>query len=223
MRQPPVLALLLAAAPLLTACDMFSSFENVCEKRLAPTTVNVVAKPVSYTYDFTQPMGSLTARGAHRAGTVVLGLVETEIRSEASVGLNGIKQFFGGRYCMRPNLTVKLAFEPMTLFIANEQPEGSCAFRVTMEHELKHIAVYQEFLESFGTRVQEDLGRALGDGIVYLGSKSDADAHVRAVLEKTLTPYMQGVQDELRAAQARVDSPAEYARLDRHQAWCAGR
>jgi hypothetical protein len=223
MRQAHVLAILLAAAPLLSACDAFRSFENVCEKRLAPTVVDVVAKPVSYTYDFTRPTSALTARGAHRAGTVVLGLVETEIRSEATVGLNGIKQFFGSRYCMRPNLTVKLAFEPMTLFIANEQPEGSCAFGVTMEHELKHIAVYQEYLERFGTRVQEDLGRALGDGIVYLGSKSEADAHVRAVVEKTLAPYMQGVQDEVRAAQARIDSPAEYARLDRHQAWCAGR
>jgi hypothetical protein len=58
---------------------------------------------------------------------------------------------------------------------------------------------------------------------VYLGSKSEADAHVRAVVEKTLAPYMQGVQDEVRAAQARIDSPAEYARLDRHQAWCADR
>jgi hypothetical protein len=214
---------LLLAAMFLGGCDMFDSFESVCEKRLAPTTVEVVTKPVSYTYDFSQSTSELTARGAHRAETVVLGLVETEMRSEAAVGLNGIKQTFGSRYCMRPKLTVKLAFEPMTLFIASEQREGSCAFRVTMEHELKHIAVYQEYLEEFGTRVREDLGRTLGDEIVYVGSQSEADARVRAVLEKTLTPYLQAVQDEVRARQARVDSSAEYARLARHQAWCAGR
>lgn len=207
----------------LAGCDQFRSFEGVCEKRLAPTTVEVITKPVSYTYDFTQSIGELSSRGAHRAGTVVLGLVETEIRSEASLGLNGIRQYFRGRYCMRPNVTVELAFEPMTLFVANEQPEGSCAFRITMEHELKHIAVYQEYLEEFGTRVREDLGRALGDEIVYLDKQSEADTHVRAVLEKTLTPYMQAVQDEVRARQARVDSPAEYSRLGRHHAWCAGR
>lgn len=218
MRRIAVLAIVL-----LAGCDMFDSFESVCERRLAPTAVEVVTKPVSYTYDFSQSTRDLTSRGAHRAGTVVLGLVETEIRSEASVGLNGIRQTFGGRYCMRPSLTVKLAFEPMTLFVANEQPEGSCAFRVTMQHELKHIAVYQEYLEEFAGRVQRDLGRALGDGIVYVSSQEQADAHVRTVLEKTLTPYMQAVQDELRARQARVDSPAEYGRLEQHQRWCAAK
>jgi len=211
------------AVTLLAGCDMFESFENICEKRLAPTAVEVVTKPVSYTYDFSQSTRDLTSRGAHRAGTVVLGLVEAEIRSEASVGLNGIKQTLGGRYCMRPSLTVKLAFEPMTLFIANEQPEGSCAFRITMDHELKHIAVYQEYLDEFAARVHGDLGRALGDEIVYVSSRAQADAHVRSVIEKTLAPYMQAVQDEVRARQARVDSPAEYGRLERHQRWCAGR
>ena len=214
---------LLAALPALCACDAFDSFDKVCERRLAPTSVEVVTKPVSYVYDFSKSTGELTARGAHRAGTVVLGLVETEIRSEAAVGLNGIKQTFGSRYCMRPKLTVKLAFEPMTLFVASEQPEGSCAFRVTMEHELKHIAVYQDYLEDFAGRVQDDLGRALGGGIVYVDGQAAADAHVRAVLEKTLTPYLQSMQNEVRARQARVDSPAEYARLGRHQEWCAGR
>lgn len=202
---------------------MFGSFEGACEKRLAPTSVEVLTTPVSYTYDFSHSTSDLTARGAHRAGTVVLGLVEAEIHSEASLGLNGIRQTFGNRYCMRPKLAVKLAFEPMTLFIASEQREGSCAFRVTMEHELKHIAVYQEYLEDFAARVRTELGQALGNRIVYVRSRAEADAYVRAVIEKTLTPYMQGVQDELRARQARVDSPAEYARLARHQAWCAGR
>lgn len=213
----------LLAALLLAGCDAFESFESVCEKRLAPTSVAVVTTPVSYTYDFSKSTSSLTARGAHRAGTVVLGLVEAEIRSQASLGLNGFKKFFGSRYCMRPELTVKLAFEPMTLFIASEQPEGSCEFRVTMEHELKHIAVYQEYLEEFGRRVREDLGRELGDRIVYVNSQAEAEARVHAIVDQTLTPYMQAVQDELRARQARVDSDAEYERLRRHHAWCAGR
>lgn len=223
MRRTLHLAALLPAALLLTACDQFESFEKVCEQRLAPTTVEVVTKPVSYAYDFTQSTGELTSRGAHSAGTIVLGLVETEIRSEASLGLNGFNPLFRGRYCMRPKVTVKLAFEPMTLFVANEQPEGSCAFRITMEHELKHIVVYQDYLEEFGARVREDLGRALGNEIVYVGTQGEADARVRAILEKTLTPYMQSVQDAVRAHQARVDSPAEYSRLEKHQAWCAGR
>jgi hypothetical protein len=214
---------LLATALLLCGCDMFSSFESACKQRLAPASVEVLTTPVSYTYDFGQSTSELTARGAHRAGTVVLGLVEAEIHSEAAVGVNGFRQTFGSRYCMRPKLTLKLAFEPMTLFIAREQPEGSCAFRITMEHELKHIAVYQEYLDEFAARVRNDLGQTLGDRIVYVSSQAEADAYVRAVAEKTLNPYLHAVQDEVRARQARIDSPAEYASLVQRQAWCADR
>jgi len=213
----------LGAAVLLAGCDAARPFESVCERRLGPTTVRVVTTPVSYTTDFSRSIDDLTARGAHSAGTIVLGLVETQVRSEAKVGLNGVKQHFRDRYCMRPSVEMRLAFEPMRLFVASEHPEGTCGFRVTMEHELKHIAVYQEYLEDFAGQVQVDLARELGDGILYFASPAAADAHVEAVISQTLKPYLEGVRDQVKARQTRIDSPEEYARLSAMQKWCAGR
>lgn len=213
----------LLAAALVAGCDAFRSFESMCERRLGPATVRVATTPVSYTTDFSRSIDDLTARGAHATGTIVLGLVETEMRSEAKFGLNGIKQSFRDRYCMRPSVEVRLAFEPMRLYVASEHPEGSCAFRVTMEHELKHIAVYQAYLEDFAVQVQADLARELGEGILYFGSAAAADAHIESVIQKTLTPYLEAVREEVKARQRRVDSPDEYARLNAMQKWCAGR
>lgn len=214
---------LLGALALLAGCDSFGSFESQCERRLGSTMVRVVTTPVSYTADFSRSIDELTARGAHAAGTIVLGLVETEMRSEARLDLNGIKQSFHDRYCMRPSVEVRLAFEPMRLYIAREHAEGSCAFRATMDHELKHIAVYQDYLEEFAIQVQADLARELGENILYFGSATEADAHIDSVIKQTLTPYLEAVRDEIKARQRRVDSPAEYARLGAMQNWCAQR
>lgn len=221
--SPHRLVPIAAAAALLAGCDAFGSFESQCARRLGPTVVRVATTPVSYTADFSRSIDDLTARGAHAAGTIVLGLVETEMRSEARLDLNGVKQSFRDRYCMRPSVEVRLAFEPMRLYIAREHAEGSCAFRATMDHELKHIAVYQDYLQEFAVRVQADLARELGEGILYFGSAAEADAHIEAVIKQTLTPYLEAVRDEIKARQRRVDSPEEYARLGAMQSWCAGR
>jgi hypothetical protein len=215
--------LALCTAASLAGCDAVRPFEAVCQRRLGPTSVRVTTTPVSYTTDFSRSIDDLTARGAHSAGTIILGLVETQVRSEAKFGLNGIKQNFRDRYCMRPSVEIRLAFQPMRLFVAKEHPEGSCAFRVTMEHELKHIAVYQEYLADFAAQVQVDLSRELGDRILYFASPAAADAHVEAAIAQTLKPYLEGVQDEVKARQKRVDSAEEYARLGAMQNWCAGR
>jgi len=220
--RPGSVLLVILGAALLSGCDAFRPFEAVCEQRLGPTSVRVTTNPVSYTTDFSRSIDDLTARGAHSAGTIVLGLVETQVRSTAKFGLNGMKQHFRDRYCMRPSVEVRLAFEPMRLFVAREHPEGSCAFRVTMEHELKHIAVYQEYLDDFAAQVQVDLARDLGDGILYFGSPAEADAHVEAAIAQTLTPYLEGVSGQVKARQQRVDSAEEYARLSAMQKWCAG-
>jgi len=212
---------LLALAVLaLAGCEGTGSFEQACERRLAPTSVRVVTQPVSYATDFTRSASQLTAKGAARAGRTVLGLVQTEIRTAADIRLAGMKQTFRDRYCMRPAVEMKLAFGPMTLFIAAEQPEGSCAFKVTMAHELKHVAVYQAFLEEFARETERELHAALGDQVLYFGSAAAADAHVQAVLARELKPRLEAAQTEVAARQRRVDSVAEYARLDAAQAGC---
>lgn len=212
--RAPTLALCLA----LAGCG--GSFEQACERRLAPTTVRVLTQPVSYATDFTRPAADLSARGAARAGQQVLGLVHTEIRTSAELRMNGMRQTFGGRFCMRPEVTLKLAFDPMTLYIAAEQPQGSCAFKVTMAHELKHVAVYQAFLEEFAADTERELHAALGDQVRFFRSEAEAEAHVQAVLARELKPRLDAAQADVAARQGRVDSIAEYARLDTAQAAC---
>src|SRR5882724_1196461 len=148
MRRPARTALLIFLSASLGSCDLVRPFEQVCESRLGPTSVTVEAAPVRFDTDFSQTSSQLTARGAHAAGHIVLGLTETRLKSSISFGGNGVVKPVTGRYCMRPAVLVKLAFDPMVLLVASEQKEGGCAHNITLGHEVRHMRVYTRYLET---------------------------------------------------------------------------
>ncbi len=163
MIRPPrlrwflIAALSLGSFALLGGCDQIRPFEELCEQKLGPTRVEIEAAPIEVTTDFTRSRAQLTAAGAPSAGRTVLGLTETKIKWSVSLGGNAMTRRIGGRHCLRPDVKVRLAMEPMTVSIANEYPPGTCSFDLTMAHEQKHVRVYQVFLVDVTRRVQDEL------------------------------------------------------------------
>lgn len=215
-----VRVLIVVMALPLGACDMVRPFEEVCARKLGPAEVTVQTAPVQYETDFSQPSSQLTSRGAHAAGRIVLGLTETQLKSAVSFGGNGVVKPITGRYCMRPVITVKLAFDPMKLFVASEQKPGSCEHKITLNHEQRHMGVYASYLDTLAAHVKEDLQQKFGDRILYFNSTAEAEAQVRATAAEILKPYMEKGMAEVQEQQKKVDSPEEYARMDAEQARC---
>jgi hypothetical protein len=114
---------------------------------------------------------------------------------------------------MRPALQVSLSYSPMTLFVAREQTRGSCEFDLTMEHELKHVRIFEAFLPDVAAQIQENLARELGNRIQYFPSEADAQRHVREVTRDFLGPLVANSMSRVKALQAQVDSPEEYERI----------
>jgi hypothetical protein len=150
-----------------------------------------------------------------------MGLVTTDLRSAVTVGARGLTDRSGRRYCIRPDVTVRLAFSPMTMFIARELGPGSCAHRLTLDHELKHVRVYEDYLNDVRDDIRRQLLEDLGDRPLLFPSEHEADAGVRRLLEERLAPFVEGAMREVLALQKLVDSDVEYARIDLAQARCA--
>ena len=220
--RPALLAALAVLAVCLAGCDLVRPFEQVCERKLGPGEVSVTAAPVRYETDLSQSSGQLTARGAQAAGRIVLGLTETQLKGSISFGGNGVVKPITGRYCMRPVVTVKLAFDPMLLSVAREQKEGSCEHKITMDHEMRHMRVYARYLDDLAARINADLKDKLGDRILYFKDVAAADAEMQALTSSTLKPYLENGLAEVQKLQKAVDSPEEYARMDSLQARCGG-
>lgn len=209
-------------ACLLAACDYVRPFEQVCEARLGPGSVAVEAAPVRYETDFGQSSAQLTSRGAHAAGHIVLGLTETQLKGKVSFDGNGVVKPLSGRYCVRPVVSVKLAFDPMVLLVAREQKEGGCEHRITLDHETRHMRVYAAYLDELAAQVEQDLKKQFGDRILYYPSTAVAEMQMNALAAESLKPYLDRGMAQVQERQKKVDSPEEYARMDSLQARCGG-
>lgn len=217
---PTSRCLVLLLVPLVGGCDYFRSFESICQKRLEPAKVAVLAEQVTYETDFNRSIAQLSEKGAATTGRMVLGLVETKLGGSVEFTAKGIVKPLSGRYCMRPSLAVKLAFKPTTLYIARQHAEGSCEFDITMAHEQKHIRVYQAYLDEMAGEVERELRAQLGDNIQYFDNAAAGETHMRERATTVLRPFLDRGAEEIAKRQARVDTPEEYFLLETFQSRC---
>ena len=216
--------MLAAVAPLLTGCDYFRPIEQICERRLVPTEIRVRAAPVEYQTDFTKSAEQLTSMGAATAGGRILGLTHTNMKSSVAFGSNGLTHRVSGKHCLRPIVNVKLAFEPMTVYVSRGQVEGTCEFNITMDHEMRHVGAFAAFLADAAPEVERELRQRFGNQIYYFSSEAEAERHVQSVTRDVLAPYVDESMKRVIAVQARIDTPEEYTRLDQfHQSCATGR
>lgn len=220
----PSRVLLLAPLVLLAGCDLVRSFESTCAARLPPTDIRVQTEPVEYRVDRSLDYQALTRKGAAIAGAnqLILGLTEANLAYSVQVTARGITSRSSGRYCMRPAVEVKLSFNPMTVYMGADVPQGSCADRVTWDHELKHVAVYQSFLPEFARRVESELKTQLGTQVQHFANADAGQKHLDDLVRDSLAPLVQTGMAEVKTLQRHVDTPQEYARIETVRAACGG-
>jgi hypothetical protein len=148
---PFVLAI---AAVVISGCDSAKSaaaragltgFETRCETTLAPTRIDVVIAPVVHATDRTRSWRELTAMTDDDTSDLrAVGLTTAQIGHQALVESAGIENQRDGRVCVRPSIRVELSATPMTVYISREIAVDPCRDAAALEHELKHVAVYED-------------------------------------------------------------------------------
>jgi hypothetical protein len=220
MTRPLARLAVFTMAAFVVACDVLTPFEQVCEKRLAPAAVEVLAVPMTYATDFSRSAAELSARGAVALGRMTLGYIETRLTSTVSFGGKGVVHLLTRRYCLRPDVQLKLEFAPTTLYVAREQPEGSCAFQITMDHEMQHFHEYQLFLAEFAQKMATELAAQFGERIFYYDSPSAAEKDLQQRVQDGIQQHVVAGMAELQQRQEKHDTPEEYLRLETFQAAC---
>jgi hypothetical protein len=208
------------AALSLSACEALAPFEEVCQRRLDPGKVSVSVAPMTYKTDYSRSAQELTAKGAAAIGRVTLGYIETRLRSSLAFAGTGIVHPLTRRYCVRPDLQVALEFAPTVLYVAREQPQGSCEFAITLEHEMQHFREYQLFLAELGEKVEKELQAQFAGRIFYFESAREGEKRLQRMAQDRIEGYLQDGMAEARGRQAKHDTPEEYFQLERFQAAC---
>ncbi len=119
-----------------------------------------------------------------------------------------------GRWeCFSPQLTLTYGFSPMTVFVASEFPEGSCAYKEIYAHELRHVKVYQAHLQDIEKSLLETLNRRFATGGPWRGPVGRKEAELQQELDGRWVPYVEREIARADAAQALIDTPQEYERV----------
>jgi hypothetical protein len=224
VRHPTALAVVLAAAalamggcervaPALAKLNPLRTFESRCDE-LAPSSyqVRVVDAPIAE--DRTQSFDSLarmstTTSPNHRT----VGLTQARFAHRSSLAVNGIEDQRSGRVCARPSVTVELSLAPMTVYIAQAYRDDPCREPLIVEHEQRHVDVYRTYVGEAAVRLQKELPRRLGTGLVLGSSMDAAQEQVDAALAATMAAFMEESARILEERNAAIDTPEEYRRI----------
>ncbi len=218
-------AVALGAALALTACDAasepasrfnpFASFESRCAA-LEPARIEVVALPVSYTEDYTVSFRALSRMNENmgvRHRTV--GLTQGRLAYESTLETKGLEDRRGGRICARPSIRVVFTATPMTIYVAREFADDACRRGAILAHEMKHVAVYRQYLAEIVAMARRELPALYGDQLVYATDAKESQEALRSRLRDFMQAFMQARYAEVKARQALVDTADEYASLER--------
>jgi hypothetical protein len=143
----------------------------------------------------------------------VLGLTRGNATVSFAANTPSIIDPTGRWECASPQITLTFGFSPMTVYIASEFPQGSCAFKEIYEHEMRHVEAYQTHIASLEKQLSETLNARFANGTVWRGPVGQTASRLRQELDARWAPYVQRQIKRVDEAQARIDTAEEYERV----------
>ena len=185
-----------------------------CEKLPAPAVViKRLEEKISLNFQYGYRSLTNIGAGSMKPGSLVLGLTRGNASVQFSSQTPGYVDQSGRWECISPQITLTYGFSPMTVYVAREFPEGSCAYKEIYEHELRHVKAYQSHIAAIEKDIGEMLTRRFTTGDVWRGPVGWARTRLQQELEERWVPYVQREIKRVDAAQALIDTPEEYERL----------
>ena len=205
MRFLLILPLLLIASP--------SQADPCAELPKPSVTIKRIDERISYNTEYSYK--SLTNIGASlaRPGKQVLGLTRGNATVSFASNTPAIIDPTGRWECASPQITLSFGFSPMTVYVAREFPEGSCAYKEIQEHEMRHVDAYQKHIASIEKELTEMLNARFATGAVWRGPVGQTASRLRQELDARWAPYVQRQIKRVDEAQAKIDTAEEYERV----------
>ncbi len=152
--------------------------------------------------------------------THVGGLMSGEIRVEHQIGFVQERYEQINQACLHyDSVTVNMIINP-TIYIARENPVGSCSYNAILEHEKKHVEADRIVVNKYAKRIGEALSYALNK---YGATFGPFEASRVAAVQTKLQTYIDGIvkaevdkmNKERMIIQQSIDSLEEYERVRR--------
>lgn len=167
--------------------------------------------------DHTQDHRSIEGRmrtlaAAVRDGWTTNGLAIAQLQTEGESVTREIR-LQDGSYCVTLNEANFLIGydDPITIFISNRYPEGTCEYEAILRHERQHVDIYQQVLEQHLKGVVPSVVEAVRVyGPVYAPTAEAGRSRIKERIAQLIGTIADGVSGEARLRNAALDTPESY-------------
>jgi hypothetical protein len=183
----------------------------------APYNIDVKVRFPTISFDHSRSIQELGKIFGAGHGSRILGLMKPDMRVKTLPKAQGMSQ--GNQFCFWVNgFEIVLGYDRIDVYVAKEYPVGSCPYKATLQHEMRHVEVARKNLEKFAPRIREALDTGsipTAQTPIIVANAAEATRDVRAISEENLRAPYTAMMRALRKAQRNVDSPQSYARVFR--------
>lgn len=152
-------------------------------------------------------------RGLAAEGWEPIGLTVAEFGFELSVSVRA-QQASDGRYCAAiTEVDATMGYSTIDVYVAREFPRASCQFSAIVDHERRHVVVFQQTLRDYADEVRRTLrASAEAQPAIIARSPREAALAFRNALRRNLETMVRRIGRVLDERNARLDTPQSYAR-----------
>ena len=141
-----------------------------------------------------------------------IGLTTAKLSSNYSTRVS-VRRATGGYCAYLTEGRVEVGYSEATIYIARRYAEGTCAYRVIREHELKHLAANRETLAAYKPQIEKALRQLVrAKPGVFVHRKAKAETAYLLTMRERLEPILQQMEAERNRRHAKLDSADSYKR-----------
>ena len=223
-RLPLALAVAVVASIVAAGCDRIAAFAQVNQlgsfetrcAALRPGGAVISRLPVVPREDYSRSYADLAAMSEPSAANHrTVGLTRAKFGYRSSLEIEGLEDAKAGRACGKPLVRVDIEVSNMIVYVAREYRGDACREPLVLEHERKHVAVFERYAAEAVPRLERELGERFGNRPFEGRTMAAIQEQVKRDLAVHLEAFMERARADIDRRHAQIDTPDEYDKIAR--------
>jgi hypothetical protein len=199
----------------LAASNPLQSFESRCEA-LPAGSFEIRRAPLAFREDYSMTYAQLAKLSEPSAvNHRTVGLTRAKFGYRSTLELEGLEDPRSPRACMQVKVHIDVEVTGTTVHVAREYRGDACREPLILEHERKHVAVFDRYADEAVSALVRELDTKVGRRVRYGTSMAEVQASLKKELAVHLEAFMDRARAELDRRHAQIDTPYEYERMTR--------
>ena len=172
-----------------------TGFEQNCASQSSSAIVSIAFESALPIVEQSKSAHELSRFLPHAGAYMHIGLTEALLQREFAVSLNGFVDPRSSRACGKPNIEIRLRYDPVRIYLASELDDNECAQEGVLDHELEHVRLYTSAVPRAAAQLRQEI-LARYSRAVLRGSEQRILRQVEREIRERWLPRLDALLDQ---------------------------